>query len=54
MGKYKISGDKRNRQNTRKGTKKDISMFSFNNLYWYQNGDRNITSRAKNPIYMLQ
>ena len=31
-------------------TKKDISTSSFSNLYWYHNGDRNMTILAKNPI----
>ena len=50
MGKYKVSGNEKNRENTRKDTKKDISTFTFNNLYWYHNGNRNMTRRAKNPI----
>ena len=31
-------------------TKKDISTSSFSNLYWYHNGDRNMTIQAKSPI----
>ena len=34
MGKYKISGNKGNRVDTRKDIKKDISTSSFNNLHW--------------------
>ena len=44
------SGNKGNRESTRKGTKKDITTSSFNNLHWYHNGDRNMASRAKTPI----
>ena len=40
MGKYEISGNKGNRERTRKDTKKDISTSSFNNLHWYYNRDR--------------
>ena len=50
MRKYKISGNEGKRENTRKGTKKDISTSSFNNLHWYRNRDRNMASRAKNLI----
>ena len=49
--KYKTSGDERNREDIRKGTKKDILTFSFNNLYWYHNGNRNMTNRAKDQIW---
>ena len=31
----------------KKSTKKDIS---FNNLYWYHNGNRNMASTAEDPI----
>ena len=50
MGKYKISGNERNREDTRKSTKNDNSTSSFNNLYWYHNGNRNMVSRVKDPI----
>ena len=50
MGKYEVSGNKRNIERTRKDTKKDISISSFNNLHWYYNQDRNMACRAKNPI----
>ena len=53
MGKHKISGNEENRDNTRKGTKKDISTSSFHNLHWYYNGDKNMASRA-NLANMLQ
>ena len=48
MDKYKMSGDERNREDTQKGTKKDIS---FNNLHWYHNGNRSMASTAEDPIY---
>ena len=47
---YKISGDKRNRENTRKGTKKDISTAQFSNLYCYHNADRNMASKKSNML----
>ena len=50
MGKYKISGDERKIEDTRRGTKKDISTSSFNNLYWYHNGNSNMARKAKDPI----
>ena len=40
----------RNRENTRKDTKKDISTSSSNNFCWYHNKNRNVTGRAKDPI----
>ena len=51
MGKYKICVNKGNKESTRKGTKKDISTFSLNNLHWYHNGDKNMAIGAKNPIF---
>ena len=47
---YKTSGDERNRKDTRKSTKKDISTSTFNKLYCYHNENRNIASRVKDPI----
>lgn len=47
MGKYKISGAETNREDAKKETKKDIWTSGFNKLQWYHNGNRNITSWAK-------
>ena len=51
--KYKISGAERKREDAKKDTEKNISASSFNNLYWYHNENRNMTSRTKDATMML-